>query len=851
MRDYPSLLWMVLAVIVALGHRFIADSRWLMVHLVLLGALSHAIIVWSSHFSQALLKNGPRLDDRRIQNRRLILLFAGTAASLVGVPTAQWWLVVAGATLISAAVIWHGVQLIRRLRVALPGRFRVTIRYYLAAAACLPVGAALGATLAYGLGGQWHGRVLLAHTMVNVLGWVGLTVTGTLLTLWPTMLRTRIDPRAERRAQQAFPAFVAGLLLVLAGVLADERLVSMLGLAVYAAALLWWALAVLAPVRSSPPREFAPASVGAAIAWWIVGIVMVLARLATTDTWAEFASGFGWVSAVLAVGFAAQLLSGALSYLVPSVLGGGKSGVRASQGWLDRHGAARLLLVNGGLLLCLAPVPSWVRVAVSVVVLAALAMFIPLLLTAIVAAIRARRRERDDSSTSPSSAGRAGPDRMPSIWTSGQLITAVATLALAVAVGVGVDPSSTGAPAAASVEPTGETTTVQVEAEDMHFSPSSIEVPAGDRLVIELTNADDTAHDLSLLGETTPRLKAGETATLDAGVVAESTQGWCTIAGHRQMGMVLDVEAVGAADGGEHDHEPAMPQDAPIISPIDPSVPARPDGDVHRLTLKVTETELEVAPGVKQVRWTFNGRAPGPVLRGEVGDEFDVTLVNDGTIGHSVDFHAGALAPDEPMRTIEPGESLRYRFTAERAGVWMYHCSTPPMSTHIAAGMHGAVIIEPEGGLPKADREYLLVQSETFVVPRSGTEGEDPKEVDSEALMEERPSFVSFNGIAEQYDQHPLTAKVGERVRFWVLDSGPNRAMSFHVIGGQFDTVYAEGAYRLGPRAKTAGAQALGLQPAQGGFVELTFPEPGHYPVVSHVMADAELGAHGIVEVTK
>ena len=148
------------------------------------------------------------------------------------------------------------------------------------------------------------------------------------------------------------------------------------------------------------------------------------------------------------------------------------------------------------------------------------------------------------------------------------------------------------------------------------------------------------------------------------------------------------------------------------------------------------------------------------------------------------------------------------------------------------------------------DREYVLVQSEIYLVPGSGQGATPAAEVDADALLAERPSFVAFNGIANQYDEHMLEATVGERVRIWVLDAGPNRASSFHIVGGQFDTLYLEGAYHLGPQAEGAGAQALGLQVAQGGFVELTFPEAGHYPLVSHVMVDAERGAHGFVRVT-
>ena len=286
---------------------------------------------------------------------------------------------------------------------------------------------------------------------------------------------------------------------------------------------------------------------------------------------------------------------------------------------------------------------------------------------------------------------------------------------------------------------------------------------------------------------------------------------------------------------------------------MDPVLPPLTAERVHRVTLTVTEVPLEVAPGVWQQRWTYNGGPVGPTLHGRVGDVFEVTLVNDGTIGHSVDFHAGELAPDGPMRTIAPGESLEYRFTAGRAGIWMYHCSTMPMSAHIAAGMTGAVIIEP-ADLPAVDRQYVLVQSEVYLSGAAATP-DAATEVDADAVNSEQPDRVVFNGVANQYDQAPFPARVGERVRFWVLDSGPNRASSFHIVGSQFDTVYREGAYTLrggkGPFGESGGgAQALGLLPAQGGFVELVFPEAGHYPVVSHVMVDAERGAHGIVAVT-
>ncbi|MEE1941272.1 multicopper oxidase domain-containing protein [Streptomyces sp. TRM 70361] len=233
----------------------------------------------------------------------------------------------------------------------------------------------------------------------------------------------------------------------------------------------------------------------------------------------------------------------------------------------------------------------------------------------------------------------------------------------------------------------------------------------------------------------------------------------------------------------------------------------------------------------------------GTAVRGRVGDTFDITLVNDGSIGHSAGFHTGTLAPDRPMRTIAPGESLTYRFTATRSGGWMYHCSTTSMSLHTANGMYGAVVIGPPD-LPSADREYLLVQSDLHLGAQGGT-------ADAAKLTALRPDAVAFNGYPSQYAHAPLTARTGERVRIWVLAAGPDRPSAFHVVGGQFDTVYHEGAYRLRPDDPgSGGAQVLDLAPAQGGFVELAFPQAGTCPFVSHIVSDAERGARGAFEVT-
>lgn len=474
----------------------------------------------------------------------------------------------------------------------------------------------------------------------------------------------------------------------------------------------------------------------------------------------------------------------------------------------------------------------------------------------------------------------AAPDRMITGRRAGAAVAAVllATTAL-VAVGtvrpLALQGGMGAAPGDVGVQPAAHTDaqstagdapvqTVSVAAADLRFTPSRIEVPAGTRLIIELTNTDAAmTHDLVVAtGARTSRLAPGESETIDVGVITGDLDAWCEVAGHRQQGMVLDIVATGALAGavassdtpGSHGHrtvdevnKPPLDLAAapgPGFEPRDASLPPLPaaGGPVtHRVALGATEQEMEVAPGVTQRLWTFGGSAPGPVLHGRVGDTFEITLRNDGAMGHSIDFHAGFYAPDEPMRTIAPGESLSFRFTAERAGIWMYHCGTAPASTHIASGMYGAVVIEPPD-LPRVDRSYVLVQGEYYL-------GEQGGELDAAALAAGEPDLVVFNGYANQYDHAPLQAEVGERVRIWVLDAGPERPSAFHVIGGQFDTVWSEGGY-LVDRAEDTGSQALGLMPAQGGFVELVPPEAGHYPIISHVMIDAERGAHGILEVT-
>lgn len=527
--------------------------------------------------------------------------------------------------------------------------------------------------------------------------------------------------------------------------------------------------------------------------------------------------------------------------------------LRQSIEFLERTGALRFFVLNGAMVLALAPLPLHVHNALLGA--AGLTAFMSFVLV-LMAVVRQKRPESKPTATQPA-APRRGPRPMPDPHLKSGAAIAAALLLAVTAGGYGVQSiAGTGISAGTSDNQNAPVTEVDVTVSGMAFVPSQIEVPAGNRLIVNFENTGDQRHDLVFdNGAETGPVPTGETATVDAGIIEESTEGWCSMVGHQQMGMTLDVVATGGthshdsdsapdASNGTTDGMPTLPTMAELsadpgdqFEPWDPALDPAPEETVHHVSLEVEEVEKEVAPGRTQTVWTFNGQTPGPVLRGKVGDRFVVELTNNGSMGHSIDFHAGDISPDEPMRTIEPGESLTYEFTANRSGIWMYHCSTSPMSVHIANGMYGAVIIDPPG-LEPVDEEYVLIQGEQYW-SSDLTEG-----TDADAVAYGTPSAVTFNGYPFQYDHEPLSAQAGDRVRMWVLDAGPNLPLSFHVVGTQFDTVWSEGDYLI-DHSEDSGSQTLGLLAAQGGFVEFSPHQAGSYTIVNHAMSNAERGAHG------
>jgi nitrite reductase (NO-forming) len=336
-----------------------------------------------------------------------------------------------------------------------------------------------------------------------------------------------------------------------------------------------------------------------------------------------------------------------------------------------------------------------------------------------------------------------------------------------------------------------------------------------------------------------------------------SGEAWCTVPGHKAAGMVMKVNVTNAATqagSSAHDGGAVVPPSAETAAavidpqatpaatwtPYDPRLAPASGGTEHRLTMHATERVIEVAPGVSQELWTFDEQVPGPTLRGKVGDIFTITLVNDGTLGHSIDLHASKVAWNDEMRTIQPGESLVYQFEAKHSGAFMYHCGTAPTLHHIGNGMFGAIVIDPPELAP-VDHEYLFVQSEFYLGPE-GQPGDLTK------MIGEQWDAVVFNGYWNQYKFAPIRVEPDERVRVWVVDDGPSENSAFHIVGTIFDTVYKEGRYTLQPDETHGGSQVLDLQPAQGGFVEFSFDEAGLYPIVTHKFANVGKGALGLFQ---
>lgn len=321
-----------------------------------------------------------------------------------------------------------------------------------------------------------------------------------------------------------------------------------------------------------------------------------------------------------------------------------------------------------------------------------------------------------------------------------------------------------------------------------------------------------------------------------------------------------DAEAaVAEAQSGvavDPDHNVALPLDsfagkvAPNATalaeahvPYDATMPALQAGSVAKVHMTLKDLAVEIAPGVEYNTWAFDGvGAPGPVVHVRQGQTVEMTLTNGGAIPHSIDFHAARIAPNIAFRDVAPGESFTFKFVANDPGVFMYHCGTKPVLAHIANGMYGAIVVEPEAALPPVDREYVLVASEWYL---NGDGISEPASLDMRKAREMTPDWTTFNGYANQYVTHPLTADPGDTVRFWVVAAGPTLDTNFHVVGAIFDRAWVN----QDMTQYQQGVQTVGVPAGGGAVFDVKIDEPGLYPFVSHAFAHVDLGQVGLLKV--
>ena len=280
--------------------------------------------------------------------------------------------------------------------------------------------------------------------------------------------------------------------------------------------------------------------------------------------------------------------------------------------------------------------------------------------------------------------------------------------------------------------------------------------------------------------------------------------------------------------------------------PVDPALPAVPPGPVKKFTVgvmeHVTQVSAELAP-IKAWTYTVNGKAyrgtaASPPLVVEQGDRVSVRFVNGAskamhvTMAHSIDFHSAEVAPSKYYVDLAPGKSETINFVAEHPGVFMYHCATQPILMHVGAGMAGMMVVKPRN-LPRVDKELWITQGEYYV-------GKPGATTDMAKVQAEKPDVIAFNGYANQYKKVPITVRRGERVRLYVLNTGPSKWSAFHVIGTVFDKAVVE-------NTVFHDSQTMNLAPSQGGYAEFTLAQTGNYPFVTHAFGDMVKGAAGVL----
>ncbi len=273
----------------------------------------------------------------------------------------------------------------------------------------------------------------------------------------------------------------------------------------------------------------------------------------------------------------------------------------------------------------------------------------------------------------------------------------------------------------------------------------------------------------------------------------------------------------------------------------------RTESETVRIELVAQEVISEIAPGIYFNYWTFNKQVPGPMLRVREGDTVEVTLTNHPSSlhPHNIDLHA-VTGPGggATLSRVNPGETKTFTWKALNPGLYIYHCATPNVSTHNSHGQYGLILVEPEEGMSPVDKEFYLVQGELYTKGAIGKKGLTI--FDGNALLDEEPNYVTFNGRIEQDGMPRMKMKTGEKVRIYVGNGGVGLISSFHSIGEIWDTVFPEGGIG-GDVFKNI--QTTAVLPGGAAIVEFTAEVPGNIVLVDHALARMNKGAWAIIEV--
>lgn len=366
-----------------------AEHRWLVVHLFLLGSATNAIVTWTEHFTVTLLRV-PQ-PTRKFTAWRLWALNVAIVTSLVGVLITNDLVVVIGASALAIVVVLHLRSLYRLSKRALQNRFAGTARFYLAAGLCLVLGIVFGALAVFQTdGSKLRDSLHVAHVHANILGWVGLTVIGTLFTFWPTVLRTKIVDGVMKSAKQSLRLLLPGALIAALALSVHQRLLALAGVILYAAGIFIAAAPFMRTWEQKRPSGFATFAIFLSAAWLLLGVVSDAIALAFIGDIGDYASWLEHLVPAFLFGFVGQVLLGALTFLVPVILGGGPAAVRDHIERLETGWKSRVVVFNVGTVLIITS-GAFVRLGYGLLVLS-LAFFIAL----VIASIRGHARRAGD-----------------------------------------------------------------------------------------------------------------------------------------------------------------------------------------------------------------------------------------------------------------------------------------------------------------------------------------------------------------------------------------------------------------------------------------------------------------------